>query len=486
MYSDLCDLTVQELHALYEAGGTSPVEVMQAVLHRVQQLDPAVNAFCQIAGDALDMARESEARWHRKRPLGPLDGVPFTIKDNVAVSGLPTRYGSCATDDVPATHDSPCVARLRESGAICFAKTTLPDFAHKIVTDSPLTGVTRNPWDRARTPGGSSGGAAAAVSLGMAPAAIGTDGGGSIRIPAAFTGTFGFKPSFGRVPHAPRGPFALLSHIGPMTRCVADAARILTVISRPDSRDWYALPFEGSDYERGLECKPTPGGIRVAYSPSLGLAVEPQAAIHEAVIRAADTFRELGARVRPDDPPGIDRCNAVHATLWPACCRQLTEGMVDGGAALDPSLRAYSNTGAAISRHALLGALIERGELGARVNAFFERYDLVICPVYPRVAMHITEIEAGNELFPHFTAWCNQLGLPAASLYAGTTAEGLPVAIQIVGGRHADALVLWASHILELAFGRAPLAALARTLSSSVAAQQSQQEPAPPRTFGPV
>jgi aspartyl-tRNA(Asn)/glutamyl-tRNA(Gln) amidotransferase subunit A len=473
MDEQLCDLTVRELQALYKARSASPVQVMDAVLRRIEQLDPAVNAFCRIAEDSLDMARASETRWRRKRPLGPLDGVPISIKDNVAVTGLPTRYGSRATDEGPASNDSPCVARLRESGAICFAKTTLPDFAHKIVTDSPLTGVTRNPWDMERTPGGSSGGAAAAVSLGMAPAAIGTDGGGSIRIPAAFTGTFGFKPSFGRVPHAPRGPFGLLSHIGPMTRCVADAARILTAISRPDSRDWYALPFDASDYELGLRCKLAPGGIRIAYSPSLGLPVTSEADIHDAVMRAADAFRQFGARVQPDDPPGIDRCNAIHATLWPACCRQLTEGMADGGAALDPSLRAYSDTGAGISRQALLGALIERGELGASVNAFFERHDLVICPVYPRVAMRLAELRTGDELFPHFTAWCNQLGLPAASLYAGTNSKGLPLGIQIVGGRHADALVLWASHILELAFGKAPLAELARTLSSSVAGRKT-------------
>ncbi|WP_454872215.1 amidase family protein [Paraburkholderia xenovorans] len=468
MQGDLCELTAQELQEIYRNGIGSPVEVMATVLQRIERLDPGVNAFCQIAPDALDMARASETRWQRKRPLGPLDGVPISVKDNVAVAGLATRYGSRVTDETPSPHDSPCVARLRESGAICFAKTTLPDFAHKIVTDSPLTGVTRNPWDTDRTPGGSSGGAAAAVALGMAPAAIGTDGGGSIRIPAAFTGTFGFKPSFGRVPHAPRGPFGLLSHVGPMTRCVSDAARILTVISRPDSRDWYALPFDASDYELGLKCKPIPGGVRIAYSPSLGLAVTPETVVHDALMRTVDTFRELGAKVQAQDPPGIARCNAIHSTLWPACCRQLTEGMADGGATLDPSLQAYSEAGAAISRQTLLGALIERGEIGAAVNAFFERYDLVICPVYPRVAMPLAELPASDGLFPHFTAWCNQLGLPAASVYTGTTPEGLPVGIQIVGGRHADALVLWASHILELAFGRAPFADVARSLSASI------------------
>ncbi|PRE45365.1 amidase family protein [Burkholderia multivorans] len=469
MQGDLCELTASELQALYRTRAVSPVEAMSAVLQRIEQLDPAVNAFREIATDAISMARASETRWQHGRPLGPLDGIPVSIKDNVGVSGLATRYGSRASDAAPSTADSPCVARLRESGVICFGKTTLPDFAHKIVTDSPLTGITRNPWDRDRTPGGSSGGAAAAVALGMGPAAIGTDGGGSIRIPAAFTGTFGFKPSFGRVPHAPRGPFGLMSHVGPMTRCVADAARILTVISRPDSRDWYALPFEASDYELGLKCQPTPGGIRIAHSPALGLDVSPEPDIQDAVIRAVEVFRQLGAQVQPEDPPGIARCNAVHATLWPACCRQLADGLTDRGAALDPSLQAYADAAATISREALLAALIERGELGAAVNAFFERYDLIICPVYPRVAMRLADLPAVDNLFPHFTAWCNQLGLPAASVFAGTTAEGLPLGVQIVGGRHADALVLWASHIIEHAFGLAPLADLARSLSASFA-----------------
>jgi aspartyl-tRNA(Asn)/glutamyl-tRNA(Gln) amidotransferase subunit A len=457
MTRDLCDLTVRELTGQYQTGTVSPVDVMQQILSRIHTFDPAVNAFCLIADDALEMARASEQRWQRGLPLGPIDGIPISIKDNVAVAGMATRFGSRTTTTHPAQNDSPCVARLREAGAICFGKTTLPDYAHKIVTDSPLTGVTRNPWQLDHTPGGSSGGAAAAVAIGMAPAAIGTDGGGSIRIPAAFTGTFGFKPSFGRVPHAPRGPFALLSHVGPITRCVEDAARIMTVISRPDSRDWYALPFDHSDYEQGLKCQPLRGGVRVACSPTLGLPVDVEPAVHQAVMRVEKVFREMGAHIQRVDPPGVTHCNAIHATLWPACCSQLSAGMVDGGALLDPSLQAYARAGNEISREALLGALVERGELGGAVNAFFEQHDILICPVYPTVAMPLGELPKGNTLFPHFTAWCNQLGLPAASVYAGMTASGLPIGVQIVGACHADALVLWASHMFELAFGRAPL-----------------------------
>src|SRR5258708_10831559 len=187
MNSELCDLTVLELTTLYQTGTVSPVDVMKQVLTRIRTFDPAVNAFCQIADDALDMARASEHRWQRRSPFGPLDGIPVSIKDNVAVAGMATRYGSLTTPTHAAQSDSPCVARLREAGAICFGKTTLPDFAHKIVTDSPLTGLTRNPWRLHCTPGGSSGGAAVAVAPGTAPAAIRTDGGGSIRVPAAFT-----------------------------------------------------------------------------------------------------------------------------------------------------------------------------------------------------------------------------------------------------------------------------------------------------------
>ena len=473
MNNDLCDLGVCELTSLYQAGTASPVEVMNQVLARIRAFDPAVNAFCLIADDALDMARASEQRWQRGLSLGPLDGIPISIKDNVAVAGMATRYGSRTTSTRSAPNDSPCVARLREAGAICFGKTTLPDYAHKIVTDSPLTGVTRNPWKLDHTPGGSSGGAAAAVALGMAPAAIGTDGGGSIRIPAAFTGTFGFKPSFGRVPHAPRGPFALLSHVGPITRCVEDAARIMTVISRPDSRDWYALPFDHSDYEQGLKCRPQRGGIRVACSPTLGLPVDVESEVRDAVVRVEEVFREMGALVQRVDPPGVTRCNAIHATLWPACCSQLSSGMADGGAQLDPSLQAYARAGIDVSREALLGALVERGELGGAVNAFFEQHDILICPVYPSVAMPLGELPTGNTLFPHFTAWCNQLGLPAASVYAGTTASGLPIGVQIVGACHADALVLWASHMFEQVFGRAPLSEMASRLGNAIATTSS-------------
>ncbi|MCS6855984.1 MAG: amidase family protein, partial [Elioraea sp.] len=208
--------------------------------------DPVLNAFCLVAWrTALAAARESERRWMKGEPQGLLDGVPVSIKDLVLTRGWPTLRGSKTIDPKgPWKDDAPCVARLREHGAVLIGKTTTPEFGWKGVTDSPLTGVTRNPWDPRLTPGGSSGGAAAALAAGMGPLAIGTDGGGSIRIPCAFTGVFGLKPSFGRVPAWPLSPMGTVAHVGPMTRSVADAALMMNVIALPDTRDWHALPWD--------------------------------------------------------------------------------------------------------------------------------------------------------------------------------------------------------------------------------------------------
>jgi aspartyl-tRNA(Asn)/glutamyl-tRNA(Gln) amidotransferase subunit A len=255
--TDLCNWTAAELAKAYRESKLSPVEVTGAVLDRAISSQTALNAFCFLDADsALVAARSSEARWRGGDPRSPIDGVQVSVKDNIATAGMPTRFGSRAlTDDQIWRPDSPSVARLREAGAIIFGKTCCPDFGHKLVTDSPLTGVTRNPWSTAHTPGGSSGGAAAAVAASIGALAIGTDAGGSIRIPAAFTGTFGFKPSFGRIPHHPRGAYALLSHIGPLSRSVEDAALMMNVIAHPDARDWYALPGEAHDHVAALSCK---------------------------------------------------------------------------------------------------------------------------------------------------------------------------------------------------------------------------------------
>ena len=255
MKNDLCSLSATDLLHLYRRKKLSPVEVARATLEQIEKLNPILNAFCFLdSSSSLKEAKQSEKRWAQGAPRGLLDGVPVSIKDLILTRRWPTLRGSKTIDPAgPWNDDAPSVARLREHGAVILGKTTTPEFGWKGVTDSPLTGITRNPWNPRTTPGGSSGGGAAAVAAGMGPLAIGTDGGGSIRIPCGFTGLFGLKPSFGRVPAWPLSPMGTVAHVGPMTRTVTDAALMLNVLSQPDVRDWHALPYDGRDYRIGLE-----------------------------------------------------------------------------------------------------------------------------------------------------------------------------------------------------------------------------------------
>ena len=311
--SDLCALTATELVDAFRRKALSPVEVTRAVLARIDALNPVFNAFNLVSDEALNEAKASEARWTAGQPKGLLDGVPVSIKDILLTKGWPTLRGSKTIDPKgPWNDDAPATARLREHGAVLLGKTTTPEFGWKGVTDSPLTGITRNPWNKAKTPGGSSGGAAAAVASGMGPLAVGTDGGGSIRIPCGFTGLFGLKPSFGRVPAWPLSPFGTVAHLGPMTRTVSDAALMLNVLAQPDARDWTSLPYDKRDYLAGLEDGVQ--GLRIAYSPTLGYArVDKE--IAALVKSAVEVFANLGAKVEEVDP-GFDNQLEVFTLHW--------------------------------------------------------------------------------------------------------------------------------------------------------------------------
>src|SRR5690242_2296831 len=249
------EMTASELSALFAARDLSPVEVTEACLTRIEALDVEVNAFCHMDGDAARaMAEASEKRWLEGEPLSPLDGVPVAVKDLLLTKGWSTLRGSRTVDANQSWDtDAPTVARLREAGAVLIGKTTTPEFGWKGSTDSPLAGVTRNPWNTSKTPGGSSGGTAAAISARFCPLGLGTDGGGSIRIPSGFCGLFGLKPSFGRVPAYPLSPFGTLAHVGPMSRTALDSAMLMNVITRPDARDWHSLPYYDIDYAAEIE-----------------------------------------------------------------------------------------------------------------------------------------------------------------------------------------------------------------------------------------
>ena len=449
LYASACDLL-----AGYADRSLSPVEVTKATLERIDQLDQHINAFCLVDADAaLASARRSEERWRRGEPLGLVDGVPTTIKDIVLTQGWPTLRGSRTIDpDQPWDEDGPCVARLREHGAVLLGKTTTPEFAAKAVTESPLTGITRNPWDLERTPGGSSGGAGAALIAGMCHLAVGTDAGGSIRIPANFSGVFGIKPSFGRVPVYPLTPYATFASIGPMTRTVADAALMLTVMAQPDVRDWNALPFEDRDYRQGVD--DGVAGLRIAFSPTFGYAeVDPEVAA--LVADAARAFETLGATVEEVDP-GFADPSSIRRGLWRGATnyafRTLDE---DKLALMDPELVDGIRGARDFTLLEYMEADAERARLGQHMKEFHQRYDLLLSPVASVLPFPVGGSSPEGHPPADTASWvpfCYPFNLtrqPAASVPCGFSASGLPVGLQIVGPLHDDALVLRAARAFE-------------------------------------
>src|SRR6516162_2556579 len=372
----------------YRKRELSPVAVTRLLLDRLDALQPKINAFCIVDHDgALAAARESERRWLNGRAVGRLDGVQVTIKDLMLMRGFPTLRGSrlvAAHQDW--SEDAPATARLREAGAVILGKTTTPEFGWKALGDSPLTGITRNPWDLSRTPGGSSAGAAAACAAGIGALHLGSDGAGSIRIPAAFTGIFGLKPSFGRVPAYPLSAMGPLAHLGPMARTVADAALMLTVLSQPDHRDSYALPPENTDWSDGIEDGMS--GWRIAYSPTLGYAkVDPE--ITAAATEAARQFEALGAVVEEVGEIFPSPRDALF-TLWAAGAAKLLDAYPQDKLELfDPGLVATAAEGEQISAVDYLGADLVRTELGQQMAAFHQKYDLLLTPMMPIPALPV-------------------------------------------------------------------------------------------------
>jgi aspartyl-tRNA(Asn)/glutamyl-tRNA(Gln) amidotransferase subunit A len=456
--SDVAFLPVAELLARYRRKELSPVEVIRAVLDRIDRHNGAVNAYCYLdAEGARQSAMACEARWTAGVPKGLLDGVPVGIKDNLLVAGMPARFGSRLTSTEPSPHDAPAVARLREQGAIVIGKTTMPEFGWKAVSDSPLTGVTRNPWDTRKTPGGSSGGAVAAVVLGLGHLQLGTDGGGSIRIPASFSGCYGIKPTRARVPAWPASPVGTLAHVGPLTRCVADAALAVTIIAAPDIRDVHAWPSPGPDFRSGLE--QGVAGVRVAYSPRLGYVKRVEPEVEAAVAAAARVFEELGAHVDAADPDlDGDPVDSWNTLWWSSAATLLRSYDEEAWEQADPGFVAAAAQGRKITAVDHIRAQLERAQLHCAVAPFFERYDLLLTPTMPLPAFEVGHLMppsgdwggAWTDWSP-FTYLFNLTQQPAVSIPCGMTRDGLPIGLQIIGAIGADALVLRASRAFESA-----------------------------------
>lgn len=454
--TDICYLPATELLKHYRRKSLSPVEVTKAILARIEAVDGQVNAFCLVdAESALAAARASEARWMQREPRGMVDGIPATVKDLILSEGWPTLRGSkTVARNQNWPEDAPAVARLREEGAVLLGKTTTPEYGWKGVTDSPLTGITRNPWDTSRTPGGSSGGAAVAAALGMGCLHIGTDGGGSIRMPAGFTGIFGLKAHFGRVPAFPASPMGTLSHVGPMTRTVGDTALMMNAIAMPDARDWFSLPYDGRDYRIGLEDGVE--GLRIAYSPALGYAkVDPE--IAEAVKRAVQVFVDMGAEVDEVDP-GFEDPAWVFRTHWYFGAANLYRKLTpEQRKLMDPGFVEVAEEGLTYTSEQIAKAAEARSALGLTMNLFHESYDLLLTPTLPLPAFDAgIEFPAGKGFtrWPDWSPFSHPFNLtqqPAASAPCGFTRAGLPIGLQIVGPAHADSLVLQAARAYEAA-----------------------------------
>jgi aspartyl-tRNA(Asn)/glutamyl-tRNA(Gln) amidotransferase subunit A len=435
----------------------SPVEVVDAVLRRIETLQPTVNAFITVTADeARDAARRAESAVMAGAPLGPLHGVPFSVKDLLFTKGVRTTMGSFIfADQVPA-EDAVAVRRMREAGAILIGKTTTPEFGHKPLTDSPLFGVTRNPWNLARTAGGSSGGAAAAVATGQGPLALGTDGGGSIRIPAACCGIVGLKPTLGRVPHTQQADvFSTVSYVGPMARTVADTAACFDAIVGFDPGDPYARPEPDVDV-REVDVR----GLRIGWMPRVGNRLVD-----------GDTLAACDGAVRHLERGGahVETIEEDFAAFEPIFLVFLQAGlaarvgphMEKFGDRVAKSLRESVERGARWTGADYANALAQRTVVFRRVQALFARFDFLVSPTLSRPALDadhdayapivIDGQEAGSirgAWYP-YTFPFNLSGHPAMSLPCGWSPDGLPIGLQIVGPWHADRRVLALAAHLE-------------------------------------
>lgn len=462
---ELCYLPATELARLIRAKEISTVEVTDVFLNRIDRLNPTINAYCTVAGDlARQIAKEAEASLMQGNLSGPLHGVPIAIKDLTPTAGVRTTYGSVVFQDNVPTKDSVFVERVKKAGAILLGKTNTPEFGHKGTTDNFLFGPTRNPWKTDLMAGGSSGGSAAAVAAGMAPLAEGSDGGGSVRIPASACGVYGLKPTYGRIPidnsiskFSSHTPFM---HYGPITRTVADAALLLSVVAGPDARDPFSLPHTGDDYLKALD-----GGIeglKIAYSPDLGY-FEVDTAVRKISGDAVMVFSQLGCAVDLIDPGLHDPVRTVQDAFNLMWCVYFASFYKDflprWESRMSPGVVAMIEAGQKVSAVDYKRLEMSRTALWNNVQRIFEKYDLLITPTLavPPFQQGIPGPSSINgKAVDPYSSWMmtypfNMTGHPAASIPCGFTPDNLPVGLQIVGRRFDENTLLRASAAFEKA-----------------------------------
>ncbi len=452
--TDAALLSAEEMVDLYARQALSPVEVLQAVTERIARLNPGINAFVVMNPRAVDAARDSEARWRAGRPLGLLDGVPCTVKDLVDLAGFPTRRGSRLTDPTPVAEDAPMVLGLKREGAVILGKTTTTEFGWKSPGDCPLNGITRNPWNRSFTTGGSSSGAGAAGAAGFGPLHIGTDAGGSVRIPAAWCGLVGLKPSYGRVPQWPAGAFAAVSCAGPMTRTVRDNALMLSAMARADIRDPFCLPDEPRDWRDGIERGVAGLRVGILRRPGFDAPVDADAAA--AVERALSLLAEAGADTVEVEPTLPDTRDAFGRVWGAALARLVSLYSEQQRALLDPGLLDVAAALGGMSAIEFLDAEAMRAAAAHAMARLHLRCDLVLCPTVPNGPPE-ADAPTVNPMAALWTNWApwtftfNLTRQPAITVPMGLAASGLPNSVQIAAAQFRDDLVLRAARTIELA-----------------------------------
>jgi aspartyl-tRNA(Asn)/glutamyl-tRNA(Gln) amidotransferase subunit A len=452
--TDAATLTAEEMLALYASRALSPVEVLQAVTERIAQLNPTLNAFAVLNPRALDAAGESAMRWRAGRPMGLLDGVPCTVKDLLDVAGFPTRRGSRITDAAPMADDAPSVVGLKAAGAVIVGKTTTTEFGWKSPGDCPLHGITRNPWNTAYTTGGSSSGAGAAGAASFGPLHIGTDAGGSIRIPASWCGLVGLKPTFGRIPLWPASVFPGVSCAGPMTRTVRDAALMFSAMARYDLRDPFALPDDGRDWRDGIEAGVAGLTVGVLRRPGFDAPVDDEGVA--AVERAATMLADAGASVDEANPQLPDT-RMLFSRVWgSALGRLMAMTPDDKRGLLDPGILEVARTLGGMSAIEFLDAEALRAVAAHEMARLHQRFDLILCPTVPAgppLADAVTN-DPVQALWTQWAPWTftfNMTRQPAITVPLGLRSNGLPNSVQLVAAQYRDDLVLRAARAIELA-----------------------------------
>jgi aspartyl-tRNA(Asn)/glutamyl-tRNA(Gln) amidotransferase subunit A len=448
--TDLHDLGAIELLARYRSKTLSPVEVTKAVIAHIARWEPSLKAtYAYDPDNALALARESEARWTKGDPAGALDGVPMTIKENIATKGTPIPLGTAATELKPAAADAPPAARSREAGAVILGKTTMPDYGMLSSGLSSFHELARNPWDLSKNPGGSSAGAGAAAAAGYGPLHIGTDIGGSVRLPASWCGIYTLKPSLGRIPIDP--PY-IGRVAGPMTRSVTDSALLMSVLSQPDARDHMSLPAQSFDW---LDLDREVKGLKIGLmmEAGCGLPVDPE--VTAAVEAAARAFASAGAIVEPMGPfltrtmlDGVDHFWRVRARMDMAALP------ADKRAKILPYIAGWAMSSEGQTAEQLFQNFNQFMAMRAAANNASLPYDYILSPTSPVVAYAADWASPTNDFLKPlehigFTVAFNMSEQPAASINCGYTKSGLPIGLQIVGQRFDDLGVLRVSRAYE-------------------------------------